>query len=94
MSSLRARVTAMAASAALLVSLGLGAPASAADSPEAAVNEFLDLVVAGDFSAIENVVCAEDQAAMIEAWEQYARENDVFDHEGMFDALYRKAYGK
>lgn len=36
----------------------------------------------------------EVKAAMIEAWQQYAEENDVFDHQGMFDALYRKAYGK
>ena len=33
------------------------------------------------------------KAAMIEAWQQYAEENEVFDHKGRFDALYRKAYG-
>ena len=35
----------------------------------------------------------EVQAAMIEAWQQYAVANDVFDHKGRFDALYRQAYG-
>jgi len=35
----------------------------------------------------------EIKAALIEAWQQYAAENDVFDHEGRFDALYRQAYG-
>jgi arylsulfatase len=33
------------------------------------------------------------KAALIEAWHRYAEENDVYDHEGRFDALYRKAYG-
>lgn len=33
------------------------------------------------------------KAEMIEAWQRYAEENDVFDHQGRFDALYRKAYG-
>jgi arylsulfatase len=33
------------------------------------------------------------KAAMIEAWQQYAEKNEVFDHKGRFDALYRKVYG-
>jgi arylsulfatase len=33
------------------------------------------------------------EAALIEAWHRYAEENDVFDHAGHFDALYRQAYG-
>ncbi len=35
----------------------------------------------------------EIRKALIEAWKRYAEENDVYDHNGMFDALYRKAYG-
>jgi arylsulfatase len=35
----------------------------------------------------------EVKASMIEGWQEYAERNDVFDHRGMFDALYRKAYG-
>ncbi len=35
----------------------------------------------------------EVKADMIAAWQEYARTNDVFDHKGRFDALYRKAYG-
>jgi arylsulfatase len=33
------------------------------------------------------------KASMIEAWREYAETNDVVDHRGMFDELYRKAYG-
>jgi arylsulfatase len=33
------------------------------------------------------------KAEMIAAWQEYARANDVYDHKGRFDALYRKAYG-
>ena len=35
----------------------------------------------------------EVRASMIEAWQEYAETNDVFDHRGVFDELYRKAYG-
>ena len=35
----------------------------------------------------------EIRAELIEAWQQYAEANEVFDHKGRFDALYRKAYG-
>jgi arylsulfatase len=30
---------------------------------------------------------------LIAAWQQYAEANEVFDHKGRFDALYRKVYG-
>jgi arylsulfatase len=30
---------------------------------------------------------------LIKAWQKYAENNEVFDHKGRFDALYRKAYG-
>jgi arylsulfatase len=30
---------------------------------------------------------------LLKAWQQYAEQNEVFDHKGRFDALYRKAYG-
>jgi hypothetical protein len=30
---------------------------------------------------------------LVEAWQRYAEENDVFDHKGRFDAAYRAAYG-
>jgi arylsulfatase len=33
------------------------------------------------------------KAALVEAWQRYAGENDVFDHKGRFDAAYRAAYG-
>jgi arylsulfatase len=33
------------------------------------------------------------KAALIQAWHRYAEENDVFDHEGRFDAMYPTAYG-
>ena len=36
---------------------------------------------------------SEVKAAMIEGWQQYANKNQVYDHEGYFDALYRRAYG-
>jgi arylsulfatase len=36
----------------------------------------------------------EAKEALIEAWRKYAAANDVFDHMGRFDALYRKAYGR
>ncbi len=35
---------------------------------------------------------ADVKAALIEAWREYAEENEVFDHQGRFDAMYRKAY--
>jgi arylsulfatase len=35
----------------------------------------------------------EIKTEMIAAWQEYARANDVYDHKGRFDALYRKAYG-
>lgn len=31
--------------------------------------------------------------SMIEDWQRYASDNQVYDHKGRFDALYRKAYG-
>lgn len=70
MTPFRPRATAIAAaSAVLLASLGLSAAVSAADSPESAVNEFLDLAAAGDFSAMESVVCAAGQEAVREAFD-------------------------
>jgi arylsulfatase len=33
------------------------------------------------------------KAEMIEAWQEYAATNAVHDHQGRFDALYRRAYG-
>jgi len=35
----------------------------------------------------------EIKAELSEAWQQYAEANEVFDHKGRFDAMYRKAYG-
>jgi len=67
---IRSRVSTMAAaSGMLLASLVLSVPVAAADSPEAAVNEFFDLAVAGEFSRIGEVVCAADQDAMLEAFD-------------------------
>jgi arylsulfatase len=33
------------------------------------------------------------KAMLIEAWQEYAERNEVYDHKGRFDALYRQAYG-
>jgi arylsulfatase len=33
------------------------------------------------------------KAMLIEAWQEYAEKNEVYDHKGRFDALYRKVYG-
>jgi arylsulfatase len=35
----------------------------------------------------------EVKTSLVEAWQRYAEENDVFDHKGRFDAAYRQAYG-
>ncbi len=35
----------------------------------------------------------EVKARLISAWQEYAKDNEVFDHAGLFDAAYRKAYG-
>jgi arylsulfatase len=35
----------------------------------------------------------EKKAGLLKAWQQYAVQNEVFDHKGRFDAIYRKAYG-
>ena len=35
----------------------------------------------------------EKKAELLKAWQEYAKQNDVFDHKGRFDALYRKVYG-
>ena len=44
------------------------------------------LIVVGDD------VNPEVKAAMIEEWGHYAEVNEVFDHGGRFDAMYRAAY--
>ena len=33
------------------------------------------------------------KAELLSAWQEYVERNEVFDHKGRFDALYRKAYG-
>ena len=30
---------------------------------------------------------------LLDAWQQYARNNEIYDHKGHFDALYKKIYG-
>ncbi len=35
----------------------------------------------------------EKKAKLLAAWQDYAKQNEVFDHKGRFDALYKKAYG-
>ena len=35
----------------------------------------------------------EIMSELLEAYRLYVEKNEVFDHEGVFDALYRKAYG-
>ncbi len=46
-----------------------GAPAVAADSPEAAVNELFDIVASGDFTALDAAVCAADRDAISETFD-------------------------
>jgi hypothetical protein len=29
----------------------------------------------------------------LRAWQEYVEQNEVFDHKGRFDALYRRVYG-
>ena len=50
-------------------SLAVAGPVAAADSPEAAVNELIDMVVSGDFSAIDRVVCEEQHGAALRQFE-------------------------
>lgn len=52
-----------------LASLGLGLPAVAADSPEAAVNELLDAVSSGDLTSLETVVCEAEREAVREMFD-------------------------
>lgn len=52
-----------------LAAAGMSAPAAAADSPEAAVNDFFDLVQRGDFADLESVVCATDVPGVREAFD-------------------------
>jgi arylsulfatase len=33
------------------------------------------------------------KAELLKAWQLYAERNEVFDHKGRFDAMYRKVYG-
>jgi hypothetical protein len=54
---------AMAASLAL-TTVGMVAPATAADSPEAAVNQLLDASVSGDYDAIDTLVCEAERSAV------------------------------
>ncbi|MFV2063080.1 MAG: hypothetical protein ACC726_06140 [Chloroflexota bacterium] len=62
MSPTRSRITGVAVSAALLLSsLGAAAPVAAADSPEHAVDELFDMAVMGDFSRLDEVVCAAER---------------------------------
>ena len=35
----------------------------------------------------------EKKAALLKAWHNYAKQNEVYDHKGRFDAMYRKVYG-
>jgi hypothetical protein len=70
MSPTRSRAIGMAVVAALSISsLGLSGPVLAAGSPADAVNEFLDMADSGDFSGLDDVVCAEDLQAMREAFD-------------------------
>jgi len=66
----RSRTASLAAIMSLALSVaGLSAPVAAADSPEAAVNEFFDLVQSGDFTDLESVVCASDVPTVREAFD-------------------------
>ncbi|HNP24333.1 MAG TPA: arylsulfatase [Panacibacter sp.] len=33
------------------------------------------------------------KSSLIQSWETYAKQNDVYDHKGHFDSVYRKSYG-
>lgn len=75
MSSIRTRAAALSAAAALaLGSIGIAAPALAAESPEAAVDGLLDIVESGDVSDLAGVVCEAERDAA----------RDAFDVAGLF----------
>lgn len=67
-------------------SLALGAPASAAESPEAAVQAFFDMASSGDFSDIDDVVCAADRGAIREAFD-FGAQLGIEDDASIADAL-------
>ena len=81
----RSRATGLAVASSLLLTLGaLAAPAAAADSPEAAVNGLLDAVEAGQYEAIESLVCEAEQAsvrAMLDPSEAMGFGADVRDND-------------
>jgi hypothetical protein len=63
----RSRVLGVAVAATLMLTLaGLAAPVVAADDPETVVNELFDAVEAGDFAAVESLVCETERAAVRE----------------------------
>ena len=63
----RSRVLGVAVAATLMLTLaGLAAPVAAADDPETVVNELFDAVEAGDFAAVESLVCEAERAAVRE----------------------------
>ena len=63
------RAAGLAAATSLLLIAGTALPLAAADSPEAAVNGLFDVAESGDFSNLETVVCAADQASVREAFD-------------------------
>ena len=70
----RSRALGFAVVASMLVAgSGLTVPVMAADSPEAAVEEFFDLASGGDLSRVGEVVCAADQGAVLEAFDWSAQ---------------------
>ncbi|MEX1295011.1 MAG: hypothetical protein AB1Z67_02455, partial [Candidatus Limnocylindrales bacterium] len=61
----RSRAAALTVATTLALVAGATAmPATAADSPEAAVNELLDAVEAADFGAVDTLVCEAERAAV------------------------------
>jgi hypothetical protein len=67
---IRSRLLAGPVAVSLLFGLAaVPGPVSAADSPEAAVDELFDIVTDADFARITEVVCAADQAAARDAFD-------------------------
>lgn len=61
----RSRAAAFAVAAAVtLIASAMATPVAAAESPEAAVNQLLDAVEAGDYEAVDTLVCEAERSAV------------------------------
>ena len=70
-----------------LTSLSLAAPVTAADSPEGAVNELIDMAASGDLSAIDQVVCEEQREAAVQQFDPRTALGLSPDDQALLDAF-------